>query len=136
MVDTEKYESALLIANFLEGHSSVKKVNFPGLPSFPQYELGQKQMSGYGGLFSIVLDTDNIEDVKTFVNSLSLFQIGVSWGGHESLVYAPVISYKRELTREQYEAFGIDTGLVRLSIGLESSTDLINDLSHALSESR
>jgi len=71
--------------------------------------------------------------VKTFINALELFQLGVSWGGHESLVYAPVISYKRELTPEQYKAFGIDTGLIRLSIGLESSKDLISDLQHALS---
>jgi len=125
-------KSAIEVANFLEKHGSVRKVNFPGLLSFSQYELGQKQMSGYGGLFSIVLDTDDIEDVKTFVNALSLFQIGVSWGGHESLVYAPVISYKRELTRDQYEAIGIDTGLVRLSIGLESADDLIRDLAQAL----
>ena len=128
--------SAMEVASYLESHEAVRKVNFPGLPGFPQYELGRKQMSGYGGLFSIVLDTDDIADVKVFVNALRLFQIGVSWGGHESLVYAPVISYKRELTPEQYKAFGLDTGLVRLSIGLESSTDLIADLSNAFRKLR
>lgn len=125
-------KTALEVAKHLEDHHAIRQVYYPGLESFPQYELGRKQMSGYGGLFSIVLDTDHIDDVKVFVDALNLYKIGVSWGGHESLVYAPVISYKRELTAEQYEAFGIETGLVRLSIGLESSSDLIADLDQAL----
>ncbi len=125
-------QSALKIAVFLESHVSIRKVNYPGLPSSPQYDLGKKQMMGYGGLLSIVLAIDDIAKVKTFVNKLNLFKLGVSWGGHESLVYAPTISYAKELTPEQFEAMSLDIGLVRLSIGLEHPEDLINDLSQAL----
>jgi len=125
-------QSALKIAVFLESHVSIRKVNYPGLPSSPQYDLGKKQMMGYSGLLSIVLAIDDIAKVKTFVNKLNLFKLGVSWGGHESLVYAPTISYAKELTPEQFEAMSLDIGLVRLSIGLEHPEDLINDLSQAL----
>ena len=121
-------QSALKIASFLEGHKKVKKVNYPGLPSFPQHALAQKQMTGYGGLLSIVLDIEDISEAKRFVNKLVIFKLGVSWGGHESLVYAPTISYAKELTAEQLEAMSLDIGLVRLSIGLEHPEDLIKDL--------
>jgi cystathionine beta-lyase/cystathionine gamma-synthase len=121
-------ESTVSLAEYLENHPSVQKVNFPGLPSFPQYQLGQQQMSGYGGLLSFELQTKDFEKIKSFVNALSLFKLGVSWGGHESLVYAPLISYSRELTKEQFDAMGIVPGLIRLSIGLEDVDDLIADL--------
>ena len=121
-------ESTLKMAEYLENHAAVQKVNFPGLPSFPQYELGQKQMSGYGGLLSFELKTRDFDKIKAFVNSLTLFKLGVSWGGHESLVYAPLISYSRELTKAQFDAMEIVPGLIRLSIGLEDVEDLIEDL--------
>lgn len=126
-------DSTLIVARYLADHKAVRKVHYPGLESHPQYDLGKKQMTGYSGLLSMELDIEEIEDVKRFVDGLGLFKIGVSWGGHESLIYAPVISYTRELTKEQYEAFGIPTGLVRLSIGLENINDLILDLDNALS---
>ena len=125
-------KSGMEIAEFLEGHPLIKKVLFPGLPSFPQYELGKKQMTGYGSLMSIVLDTEDLAQIKVFVDSLSLFHLGVSWGGHESLVYAPVISYSKELPPEQFAKMGIIPGMIRLSVGLEDTKDLINDLNHAL----
>ncbi len=125
-------DSAQRIAEYLEGHKSVKKVHYLGLKSFPQYELAIKQMSGFGGLMSVQLDTDNIPKIKKFVNALTLFKIGVSWGGHDSLVYAPVISYLKELSPEKFEAMGIDAGLIRISIGLEDIDDLIEDLNEAL----
>ncbi|CAL2108493.1 L-alanine/L-glutamate racemase [Tenacibaculum sp. 190524A02b] len=121
-------KSTLKVAQFLEKHPKVRKVNYPGLESFPQYELGQKQMSGYSGLLSFQLNTDDLDKIKAFFNGLSLFQIGVSWGGHESLIYAPAISYLKELTEEQFKGLGINLGDMRISIGLEAAEDLINDL--------
>ncbi|WP_420602630.1 trans-sulfuration enzyme family protein [Flagellimonas sp.] len=126
-------KSALAIAQFLEKHPKIEKVNYPGLKSFPQYELGQKQMSGYSGLMSFQLKTNNLDEIKKFFNGLSLFQIGVSWGGHESLIYAPAISYLKELSKEQFEGMGISLGDMRISIGLESPEDLIKDLDYNLS---
>lgn len=125
-------ENSRHVAEFLEQHPNVKHVNYPGLGSFPQYDLGQKQMSGYGGLMSFELETKDISEIKSFVNSLTLFKLGVSWGGHDSLVYAPVISYLKELNPEQFEAMGINASLIRISVGLEHHIDLIEDLKKSL----
>lgn len=124
--------SALKVAEYLEGRPGVRRVFYPGLSSFPQYELGRRQMSGYSGLMSFELDTDSIEEVKRFVNGLELFEIGVSWGGHESLVYAPAISYLKEMSAERFAGMGISPGLVRISVGLEHPDDLISDIDRAL----
>lgn len=124
--------SGLKIAHFLENHSKITKVNYPGLPSHAQYELGKQQMKGYTGLLSFQLETNDIEKIKAFFNGLELFLIGVSWGGHESLIYAPAISYLKELSPEQFTALGISLGDIRISVGLEHADDLIQDLEHAL----
>lgn len=126
------HKVGLEIAEFLEKQPQIVKVNHPGLQSFPQHELAAKQMSGYGSLLSFELATEDIEEIKAFVNGLSLFHLGVSWGGHESLVYAPVISYAKELPPEQFDAMGIVPGLIRISVGLEDINDLKKDLLQAL----
>ena len=127
-------KSGLAVADFLENHPKIAKVNFPGLKSFPQYELAKKQMSGTTGLISFQLKTKDLDKVKSFFNGLELFQIGVSWGGHESLIYAPAISYLKELNKDQFKGLGISLGDMRISVGLESAEDLINDLSQSLSK--
>ncbi len=127
-------ENAFHIAKYLESHSMIKRVFWPGLPSFEQYELGQKQMTGYTGLMSFELATKDISKIKAFVNALQLFKLGVSWGGHDSLVYAPVISYLKELSPDQFAAFGINESIIRISVGLEAHEDLIIDLDRALEE--
>lgn len=124
--------SALKIADYLEKHPKITKVNYPGLPSHPQYELGKQQMKGYTGLLSFQLATEDIDKIKAFFNGLELFLIGVSWGGHESLIYAPAISYLKELSPEQFSALGISLGDIRISVGLEHVDDLIQDLEQAL----
>lgn len=116
------------VARFLQDHPMVRKVMYPGLESFPQYDLAHKQMKGFGSLLSFELATDKLDKIKAFVDGLRLFHLGVSWGGHESLVYAPVISYAKELSPEQFKKMGIIPGLIRISIGLESVEDLIKDL--------
>ncbi|MDN5202474.1 aminotransferase class I/II-fold pyridoxal phosphate-dependent enzyme [Fulvivirgaceae bacterium BMA10] len=132
----EKHQSnALAVAQFLESHPKIEVVHYPGLPDFPQYTLGQKQMSGYTGLMAFKLKTNMLEKIKAFVNSLKIFQVGVSWGGHESLVYAPAISYLKELDEEQFKGLGISLGDIRISVGLEHKDDLINDLRNALETS-
>lgn len=124
--------SGLEVGRYLEQHPQVVKVLHPGLPSFHQYELGKKQMTGYGSLLSFELKTTDLAKIKTFVNALKLFHLGVSWGGHESLVYAPVISYAKELPPERFADMGIVPGLIRISVGLEDVEDLIADLEQAL----
>jgi len=128
-------EHTLHVAEFLEAHPQVNKVNYPGLKSFGQYELGQQQMTGYGGLLSFELATKDIAKIKAFVNALELFALGVSWGGHDSLVYAPVISYLKELAPDKFEAMGINASLIRISVGLEHPQDLVGDLQQAFEKS-
>jgi len=124
-------ESAMKIFKYLSSHPKVRKVYYPGDTNSDQYALGKKQMSGYSGLLSFELDTDDINEIKNFVNNLKLFKLGVSWGGHDSLVYAPVISYLKELSPDKFSAMGIKTSLIRISVGLENTDDLIDDLNAA-----
>ncbi|MFT6809424.1 MAG: cystathionine beta-lyase/cystathionine gamma-synthase [Saprospiraceae bacterium] len=124
--------STIEVAQWLEKQEGIRAVHYPGLQSFPQYELAAKQLSGYSGLLSLELDTDDLDDVKRFVNRLELFKLGVSWGGHKSLVYSPSISYLKELPPDKFRAMGLNIGLLRLSIGLENPEDLIADISQAL----
>lgn len=129
----EKHQNnALKVANFLENHPKIKSVNYPGLKSHPQFELGKEQMKGYSGLMSFVIDSEELKDIKNFVNALEHFSIGVSWGGHESLIHAPAISYLKEMTPEQFKSTGLSLGVMRVSIGLEHVDDLIEDLNQAL----
>ncbi|NNE25409.1 MAG: aminotransferase class I/II-fold pyridoxal phosphate-dependent enzyme [Saprospiraceae bacterium] len=125
-------QNAMAIAKHLDKHPNVDRVFYPGLSSFQQYELGQNQMRGYSGLLSFKLATSDISKIKAFVNALQIFKIGVSWGGHDSLVYAPVISYLKELSPDRFEAMGIDASIIRISVGLEGVEDLIRDLDQAL----
>ncbi|KHO62704.1 cystathionine beta-lyases/cystathionine gamma-synthase [Thermoanaerobacter sp. YS13] len=121
-------ENALKIAEFLEQHKKIEKVNYPGLKSNNFYELGKKQLKGYSGLMSFHLKVNNIEQIIKFVNSLKIFKIGVSWGGYESLVLP---AYHSNNIQELQE-WGIPINLVRLSIGLEDVNLLIKDLENAL----
>lgn len=125
-------ESAMKVANYLEAHKAVDLVRYPGLHNFAQRELAQEQMTGFSGLMGFRLKSKELDKIKNFVNSLELFQIGVSWGGHESLIFAPAISYLKEMAPEQFEAMGIALGDMRISVGLENADDLINDLDSAL----
>jgi len=106
-------ENGLKVAAFLEQHPAVARVNHPGLASFPQHALAKKQMRGTSGLLSFKLRRD-AEGVRKFINSLKMFQIGVSWGGFESLVVK-----------------GADD-TVRIAVGLENADELIKDLDAAL----
>lgn len=129
-------QSGQAIAEFLQNHPKVTQVFYPGLKNSKQYALAQQQMSGYSGLLSFELATKDKEQVKKFVNALEIFQIGVSWGGHESLVYAPAISYAKEQSAERLDKMAITIANIRLSIGLENVEDLMQDLSLALSNIR
>jgi cystathionine beta-lyase/cystathionine gamma-synthase len=127
-------ENAMAVATFLEHHPKVQQVFYPGLKGFAQYELGRKQMSGYSGLMGFDLVTTDLQKIKNFVNHFEIFQIGISWGGHESLVFAPIISTLKEHSEEQAKILGITPGSIRISVGLEDSEDLINDLDRALAQ--
>jgi cysteine-S-conjugate beta-lyase len=121
-------DSALAIARWLADRPEVERVLHPALPSCPGHALWKRDFRGSSGLFSIVLKpAPTREQVFAFVDALQLFQIGYSWGGVTSLIVA--YDFGRGTGREAY-----DHRLVRMSIGLESTGDLIADLEQALSK--
>lgn len=120
-------QTATAIAEFLDQHDRVRKVNYPGLKSFPQYELMQRQQRGNSGLMSFELDS-SVEQAKRFCQELSIFQIGVSWGGFESLAEMP---YAR-MTADEVAWLGSSQNNIRIHCGLEGTEALIADLDAAL----
>lgn len=124
--------SGLRVAEFLASHPGVARVLHPGLASHPQHALARRQMTGTTGLMGFELATRDLDRIKRFVDALEVFQLGVSWGGHESLVYAPVISLLKEQPPERFEALGVTPGTIRISVGLEHPDDLGADLDRAL----
>jgi cystathionine beta-lyase/cystathionine gamma-synthase len=125
-------ENALAVARFLEADPRVREVLCPGLESHPQFELARRQMSGTTGLMGFTLVTEDLTAIKRFFNSVQLFGRGVSWGGHESLIYAPAISYLKEQPPERFASMGLSMGDMRISVGLEHPDDLIADLDQAM----
>ncbi len=124
----QSFESGLKIASWLEKHPKVDKLLFPFLPSFPQFELAQRQMKGCAGLITIYLKTADIKKAEAFANKLNRFLIAVSWGGYESLVMPMAAFYKipgRENTSHP-------VNMARLYIGLEDPDWLMEDLENAL----
>jgi cystathionine beta-lyase/cystathionine gamma-synthase len=121
-------DSTKKVVDYLASHPKIERVIFPFHPSFPQYELARKQMKDAGGLFSIVLKVNTLEEVELFCNSLKHFFLAVSWGGHESLVIPSAVGFKPE----EFDATNFNHRLVRLYVGLEDPDYLIADLKQAL----
>ncbi|MCB9208459.1 MAG: aminotransferase class I/II-fold pyridoxal phosphate-dependent enzyme [Ignavibacteriales bacterium] len=124
-------ENAIVIAEFLENHPKVEWVRFPGLKSFPNYEIAQKQHKAPGGMISFELK-GGLEAGKILMNSVELCQLAVSLGGVESLIQHPASMTHLTMGKEARETAGITDGLVRLSVGIENVDDIIDDLSRAL----
>ncbi|MEE4279538.1 MAG: PLP-dependent aspartate aminotransferase family protein [Halieaceae bacterium] len=124
--------NGLAVARFLDGHPKIRRVMHPGLASHPQHALAKRQLCGYASLFGFTLQSDDLDAIKRFFDAVELFQRAVSWGGHESLLYAPAISYVKEQPPERLAAMGLAMGDMRVSVGLEDAEDLIADLEQAL----
>lgn len=120
-------QNALQIARFLEDHPAVKKVMYPGLESHPQHELAKRQMSDFGGMVSIILESE--EAAKHMVTRTKLFALAESLGGVESLIEHP---YSMTHASTAASPISVDPALVRLSVGIEHVDDLIDDLRQAL----
>ncbi|KAI2810374.1 hypothetical protein RDWZM_002630 [Blomia tropicalis] len=124
-------KNALAVAKFLEEHPLVRKVIYLGLKSHPQYDVIKKQCSGFGGMVCMYIN-GNLETVKAFLEKLKLFTLAESLGAVESLVEVPSIMTHASLPPELRKELGIDDTLVRLSVGIENTDDLIQDLDQAL----
>jgi cystathionine gamma-lyase len=121
------------VAEFLAGHKKIEKVYFPGLSSHPQHALAKKQMNGFGGMVTAIVKGD-LEASRRMLSACKVFTLAESLGGVESLIEHPAIMTHASVPKEQREALGIGDGLVRLSVGIESAQDLIDDLDAALAQ--
>lgn len=125
-------ESALHIAQWLQKHQAVSKVIYPGLASHPQHELAKQQMAGFGGIISVVLKGGK-DAALALCERTELFALAESLGGVESLINHPAIMTHGSIPAARREALGITDDLVRLSVGIEDTEDLVLDLENALS---
>jgi cystathionine beta-lyase/cystathionine gamma-synthase len=123
--------NALTLSLYLESHPRVKRVHYPGLESHPQHRLARRQMKDFGTIVTIELD-GGFEQGARFAEALQYFSISASVGSAESLVMPPQLLAGGEFSPEQRAASLITRGTVRLSIGLEDATDLVEDLRQAL----
>jgi cystathionine gamma-lyase len=124
--------NAMHVAAFLSKHAKVERVIYPGLPSHPQHALAAQQMNArYGGMVTAVLK-GGLPASRRFLERCHLFTLAESLGGVESLIEHPAIMTHASLPEDVRADLGIDEGLVRLSVGIESVDDLIAELNHAL----
>jgi cystathionine beta-lyase len=124
-------ENAGRIARFLEDHSRVKRVNYPGLPNFQHHGLAKSQMDGFGAMLSFELDDAKV-DVNRFVGGLKLIKPAVSLGGIETTICSPAVTSHAKISAVERQRIGITDSLLRLSVGIEQIDDLLEDIEQAL----
>jgi O-succinylhomoserine sulfhydrylase len=124
-------ENALKVAEFLENHPNVASVKYPFLKSHPQYEVAKKQMKLGGNIIAFEIK-GGIESGRKFLNKIKLCSLSANLGDTRSIVTHPASTTHSKLTEEERLAVSITDGLVRVSVGLETVQDVINDLKQAL----
>ncbi|HTT18006.1 MAG TPA: aminotransferase class I/II-fold pyridoxal phosphate-dependent enzyme [Candidatus Sulfotelmatobacter sp.] len=124
-------ENALRVAEFLEQHAKVRRVHYPFLKNHPQYAIAREQMSGGSGMVTFEVEGTG-EDARRVSEAMRLFTLATSLGGVESLVSIPVLTSHAMISAELREKMGVNEQMVRLSVGIESVDDLIEDLERAL----
>ena len=122
--------NGLALAQYLEKHSKVKRVYYPGLPSHPQHDLAKRQMRGFGGMLSFELGS--LDAARAVLNNVKLHALAESLGGVESLISHPASMTHASVPAERRAALGLTDGLVRISAGIEDIDDLKDDLAQAL----
>ncbi len=130
-VRMEKHDAnGRTVAAFLSRHKKVKKVFYPGLPDHPQYELAERQMSGFGSM--ITIETGSLKNAQRMLRKLRVCFLGESLGGVETLISHPATMTHAALGEKGRRAIGITDGMVRISVGIEDAEDIIRDLDQAL----
>ena len=127
----QQNKSSQKIASFLEEHPNIERVWYPGLRSHPNHSLAKAQMKGYGGVISFLVKAD-LDKTSRFINSMKIAQIAPSLGGVETLIEQPALMSYYETPNDEREKLGIYGNLVRLSVGIEDTNDLISDLDQSL----
>lgn len=124
-------KNAVEVANFLNNHPKVKTVMYPGLENFKGHNIAKEQMNGFGAMISFEID-GGLEEAIKFVESVKLAQLAVSLGDCETLIEVPAAMTHRGYPNEKLKEFGLTESMVRISVGLEDSKDIIEDLEQAL----
>ncbi len=124
-------ENAAHIAIYLEKHPKVKMVSYPGLKSHPGHEIAMRQMEGFGGMVSFEIEGES-DAINSFLRKVRIFSLAESLGGADSLVEHPATMSHASMPEDFRRGVGITDGLIRLSVGLETIEDLIEDLEQAL----
>jgi cystathionine gamma-synthase len=127
----EHGKNAQAVAEFLEKQKSVKRVYFPGLASHPGHDIAKRQQSGFGAIVTLEVQ-GGVDGAKRFSEALELFSLAESLGGVESLVAHPATMTHAAMAPEARAAAGLVDGLLRLSIGIESTDDLLRDLQNGI----
>ena len=124
-------ENAKVIATFLNNHNKVDKVYWPGFENHLNHDVAKSQMSDYGGMISFTLKGD-FELVKKITSSFKVFTLAESLGGVESLVNHPATMTHASIPKEERDKIGIADNLIRLSVGIEDISDLVDDIKQAI----
>jgi cystathionine beta-lyase/cystathionine gamma-synthase len=124
-------ESALRVAEFLNRHKAVVKVNYPGLPTHPSYQYARRLFDGFSGMLSFEI-TGGLDAAERFIQCLQVPIVAPSLGGPETLITRPASTSHAGMSRSDRETLGISDSLIRVSIGLEAAEDLIDDFDRAL----
>ena len=124
-------ENGEKVAHFLQNHPQVERVYWPGFETHPNHEVAKEQMNGFGGMISFTLVGDSLEKAKSIVSRTKLFTLAESLGGVESLIGHPSTMTHASIPREERMKSGVLDSLIRLSVGIEDASDLIEDLENA-----
>src|SRR2546421_1681953 len=122
--------SGRAVAQFLEEHPKVLKIYYPGSLSHRQHDLARRQQKGFGGM--VAFDVGSLEAARTVLESVKLCTLAESLGGVETLICHPATMTHASVSAEARERLGITDGLVRISVGIEDTDDIITDLDQAL----
>jgi cystathionine beta-lyase/cystathionine gamma-synthase len=125
-------KSGRAVAAFLEEHPKVKRVYYPGSASHPQHALAKRQQHGFGGMVSF--DVGSLSAARSVLESVKLCTLAESLGGVETLISHPATMTHASVDAEKRERLGITEGLVRISVGLEDTDDIIADIDQALNK--
>jgi len=130
---TRQTANAGQIADFLEGQAKVRRVCYPGLPKSPGHDLARAQMTGFGAMLSFELDSRQMP-TNRFMRRLKLIRPAVSLGGVETTICAPAVTSHAKMTAEERARIGVTDDLLRLSVGIENPSDLLEDMEKALTQ--
>lgn len=125
-------ENGAAIANYLKNHPAIKKVYWPGFTDHPGHSIAKSQMKDFGGMISFELKDESIEAAKKVLSGTKLFSLAESLGGVESLINHPASMTHASIPREERIKNGLSDTLIRLSVGIEDASDLIDDLTQAI----